>query len=226
MTLDLPDSNENLAQTFINKGDPTGWFEVLYAEANWDETAIPWESGQPHPTFQTWLTQRNFKADPPGQKALVVACGLGHDAEKLARLGFAVTAFDISPTAIAWCHRRFPHSSVNYHVADLFDPPLQWLAGFDFVLDIYTIQALPPFMHEQTVAAIAGLVRPGGRLLASYLGREDERLLSYGPPWPLAKFELDWFQQHGLTELAFEDYEEMVGEFCVRRFRAEYQKLA
>jgi ribosomal protein S18 acetylase RimI-like enzyme len=82
------DFEENLAQRFINQGDPTGWFEVLYAQAQGDERAIPWESGQPHPTFLEWIAENGFKADRPGRKALVVACGLGHDAEALARLGF------------------------------------------------------------------------------------------------------------------------------------------
>ena len=217
------DFEENLAQRYINQGDPTGWFEVLYAQAQGDERAIPWESGQPHPTFLEWIAENGFKADRPGRKALVVACGLGHDAEALARLGFAVTAFDIAPTAIAWCRQRFPTSAADYQVADLFTPPQAWLAAFDFVLDVYTIQALPPFMHEKTAAAIARFVAPGGTLLASYLGRDPDRVLSYGPPWPLAKFELAWFEKYGLTEVAFEDYEDTVGELCVRRFRAEYR---
>jgi hypothetical protein len=29
-------------------------------------------------------------------------------------------------------------------VADLFNPPSEWKHHFDFVLEIYTIQALPP----------------------------------------------------------------------------------
>ncbi|WP_313934260.1 MULTISPECIES: hypothetical protein [Nostocaceae] len=39
---------------------------------------------------------------------------MGDDAEAPAKLGFEVTAFDISPTAISWCQQWFPDSSVNY----------------------------------------------------------------------------------------------------------------
>ncbi len=71
------------------------------------------------------------------RKALVVGCGLGDDAEFLSQQGFTVTAFDVSPTAIAWCKQRFPGSTVSYHVTDLFEPSAKWLSSFDFVLEYY-----------------------------------------------------------------------------------------
>jgi hypothetical protein len=58
------DFEENLAQRFINQGDPTGWFEVLYAQAQGDERAIPWESGQPHPTLKN-LALSEMKSSTP-----------------------------------------------------------------------------------------------------------------------------------------------------------------
>lgn len=213
------DRDQKLAHKFISDGDPTGWFEALYAQANGDDQAIPWENRQPHPTFLEWVARDNFSAKDAGQRALVVACGLGNDAEELARLGFAVTAFDISATAIEWCKRRFPDSTVTYRVTDLFKPPAEWLTAFDFVLDIYTIQALPPPMHAQTAEAIARFIAPGGTLLTSYIGRDPETEPD-GPPWPLAKAELDIFQMFGLTEVLFEDFED---DDAVRRFRVEYR---
>ncbi len=212
-------TSDQRSHRFINNGDPSGWFEVLYANANGDERAVPWDHGQPHPSFLDWAERNNFGASADRQKALVVACGLGHDAEALVKLGFQVTAFDISPTAVAWCRRRFPGSEVEYHVADLFDPPAVWLTAFDFVLDIYTIQALPPAFHQETVKAISRYVAPGGSLLACYLGRSADVEPS-GPPWPLARAELDLFQKFGLQEVTFEDY---VDQDQVRRFRALYQ---
>lgn len=94
----------------------TAWFEVLYAEAQGDATQIAWAKLAPHPYLQDWLT--NYKPSASEQKALIIGCGLGDDAEALAKLGFEVTAFDISTSAIAWCQQRFPDSTVNYLVAD------------------------------------------------------------------------------------------------------------
>ncbi|WP_368041849.1 hypothetical protein [Nostoc sp. TCL240-02] len=45
---------------------------------------------------------------------------------------------------MAWCQERFPNSTVNYVVADLFAVPAQqWHLGFDFVFECRNIQALP-----------------------------------------------------------------------------------
>ncbi|NEU84709.1 class I SAM-dependent methyltransferase, partial [Nostoc sp. UIC 10630] len=122
---------KQLASAAQQKSEPSAWFEVLYAEAQGDTTHIPWAKLAPHPYLQDWLT--NHQPFASQQKALVIGCGLGDDAEALANLGFEVTAFDISPTAIAWCQERFPNSTVNYVVADLFAVPAQWHQAFDFV---------------------------------------------------------------------------------------------
>ena len=41
-------------------------------------------------------------------------CGMGDDAIELERLGFVVTAFDVSHTAIKLCKERFPQSKVSF----------------------------------------------------------------------------------------------------------------
>src|SRR5690349_14887075 len=95
-----------LAKEFIERGDPKGWFEALYVEANGDETTIPWANLTPNPQLVDWLDCKNGE----GQRALVIGCGLGDDAEAVAARGFAVTSFDISSHAIAWCKQRFSQS--------------------------------------------------------------------------------------------------------------------
>jgi len=137
-----------------------GWFEDLYATANGDASVISWADLAPNPNLTGWLDQHQVSTD--GKKALKVGCGLGDDAEELAQCGFDTTAFDISPTAIAWCERRFAGSAVEYLVADLFEPPKAWRKGFDFVLESYTLQVLTPALREKAAAEIASFVAPGG----------------------------------------------------------------
>ena len=60
---------------------------------------------------------------------------MGDDAEALAAIGFAVTAFDIAPTAISWCKQRFSQSAVTYIVEDLLRPNLLLDRQFDFILE-------------------------------------------------------------------------------------------
>lgn len=173
--------------TESQKSNPTGWFDILYSEAEGDATQIPWARLTTHPYLQDWLNL----SQPQGESrtALVIGCGLGDDAEALAKLGFQVTAFDISPTAIAWCHKRFPDSSVNYLVADLLALDPEWYSKFDLVVESRTIQALPVEMRSQVINCIAPLVASGGILLVITRVR-DMDALPEGPPWALSEKEL------------------------------------
>lgn len=188
---------------FVSPGsDPDSWFEELYARANHDARAVPWANLSAHPSLVEWATSRDLRGD--GRQALVLGCGLGDDAEMLAGLGFEVTAFDVSATAINWCQQRFPNSDVNYQVANLFETPSLWRQHFDFTLEIRTIQSLPPAMQEEAMQHIAQHVAPDGRLLVICQAREADVPIT-GPPWPLVKTDFDTFQYHGLDEVAFDE---------------------
>jgi SAM-dependent methyltransferase len=204
-----------LAQEFIQRGDATGWFEQLYTQAQGNEQAIHWADMEVNPNLIGWLDRRNIGGT--GKLALVVGCGLGDDAEELARRGFEVVAFDIAPTAIAWCRQRIPQSPVEYVVADVFDPPRGWQGRFDFVLEAYTLQVLPAAVRSKAIACIAGL-------LVICRGRSAEEPPG-NLPWPLTTEELDGFKSAGLRQVHVEDYFDQE-EPKVRRFRVEYQRAS
>ena len=204
-----------IARRTLPNGDFSVFFDTVYATANGDADGIPWADLQPHPVALTWLEAHNVTGT--GKRALVVGCGLGDDAEELARRGFGVTAFDVSPNAIAWCQKRFPTSSVDYQTADLFATSPEWSQSFDFVLEIYTIQALPVVQRARAIASVASFVAPGGQLLVVCRGRDPQD--DPGTmPWPLTRAELAGFEQSGLRELLFEDVRDEDG----RHFRALY----
>ena len=188
----------NIAETIqhhLNRGDATGWFEVLYARANGDPRAVPWAHTSPRKELVEWA--REQQPDGAGQPALVIGCGLGDDAEFLAGLNYRVTAFDVSKTAIEWCRRRFPRSTVNYQVANMFEPPADWLGAFDLVVEVYIVQALPPQMRRASIETVAAFVAPGGALLAIGHGIEQGHRRN-GPPWALYPQELAMFEESGL----------------------------
>ena len=171
------------------------FFEQLYRDVGEAYERVPWAALEPRPALIEWLDR-----DPParGAAALVVACGLGDDAEELARRGCAVDAFDYAPTAIAEARRRFPHSVVDYRVADLLALPRAWDRRFARVVEVQTIQSIPPADHRAAVAAIAATVAPGGKLFvrAAMRGEHDP---APHRPWPLKWSELEWFVDEGLT---------------------------
>jgi SAM-dependent methyltransferase len=132
---------------------------------------------------------------------MVVACGVGDDAEYLASRGWDVSAFDISATAIEWSRERAPDSVVDYRVADLFALPAEWIREFDLVVEVWTIQSIIPNKTRQAINSIAELVADGGTLLVSTLTSSDVDP-GNGPPWPVYPAALDGFTDAGLVVTA------------------------
>ena len=194
----MSNSNRGSQPPFaIQEDQPTGWFETLYSSASSDGSGVPWANMAVHPSFAQWLRQN--PQDGTGKSALVVGCGMGDDAIALEELGFAVTAFDVSDTAIAYCRERFPQSRVNFLQADLLQDQPHWRHAFDFVLEIFTVQALPPKFEDQVIGAIAGFTAPGGRLVVIAETSRHPRAFENGPPWLLTPGHVDAFAAQGLA---------------------------
>jgi 2-polyprenyl-3-methyl-5-hydroxy-6-metoxy-1,4-benzoquinol methylase len=197
---DMSDSKidtDRIAKKYLDQDDSTGWFEEVYSSAKKGGGQVPWARLGPHVDFIHWAIRE--KVNGKGKKALKVGCGLGDDAEELSQRNFNVTAFDISETAIDWCYERFPESKVNYIQADLFNDPPQWKGGFDFVLEIYTLQSLPKSIRQKAIKKIAGFVAPGGHLLVINICRDEDVQAGDNPPWPLTRQEVLNFKSYGLV---------------------------
>ena len=215
---------QKMAELAELKGEPFGWFDELYENANRQSEDVPWARMEPHPKLVEWVANR---PDVNG-KALVVGCGLGDDAEWLDEIGFDVTAFDISKSSIDWCRERFPHSSVNYCVSDLFAPPKNWINEFDLIVEIHILQVIPENLRDQAAEKMSLFLNDNGHLLC--IGR----LLEMGveeqptPPWPLGQVWLESRFQHlklvNFTRFISENNN--VGDFPpLPRFIAAWKKL-
>ena len=193
-----------LAETYADQGDPNGWFEEFYARAEGDIQKIYWADLKPSPLLLDWMENHKPAAQ---MTAITIGCGLGDDAEALSRYGYRVIAFDMSPSAIDMCRQRYPHSTVEYRVADLFNPPLEWMHGFDLVYECNTIQILKGSKRTQAITAISDLVSPGGEALVSCRSRNSgEQLEAF--PLALDKDEIDGFCRAGLLENHFLAYDD------------------
>jgi SAM-dependent methyltransferase len=200
--------------------DSFAWFERLYAQVREGAAVAPWDRGGPHPLLVDWAEARGL--DGAGRRALVVGAGLGADAEYIAARGFDTVAFDLAATALRIARERFPQSRVSYRVADLLAPPEEWRRAFDLVFESLTVQSMPPALHADAIAAVAGMVAPGGTLLVvSGAGDEDDR--PDGPPWPLTRAEIDAFATGGVEPVRIEELRDPAAP---RRWRAEYRRPA
>jgi len=189
-------TNNNQDQFSIQEDQPSAWFEPLYANSNKNGKGVPWANMQTHPSFRKWLDQNPLEGG--GKLALVVGCGMGDDAIELESLGFQVIAFDVSETAIKFCKKRFPQSNVEFVQADLFESQSQWQRRFDFVLEIYTVQALPPKYEKELIENISNFVAPDGQILVIAEVGSEERDFENGPPWLLTPKHIDSFESCGL----------------------------
>jgi len=220
-----------LAEQSIAAGDPTAWFERVYAAAAAGQTVVPWDRGAPNPFLVPWAKHLADGVaqgdDPPGvqrNRALVVGCGTGDDAEFIAGLGFDTVAFDISPSAIAAARRRYPHSTAAYQTADLLAPPAAWHRAFDLVVESLTLQALPDPPRRDAIARLGDLVAPAGTLIVIARAREPEEPAD-GPPWALTRAEIDALADTGLEPVNIEDLNNPEQEWP-RRWRAEFRRPA
>ncbi len=122
---------------------------------------------------------------PGGGTALDFACGLGGNALWLAERGFRVSAWDLSPTAIARLREaaRMQGLDLDAQVRDLIAlPPSP--GSFDLILVAH-------FLDRNLAPSIAAALRPGGLLFYQTFARESRG--SRGPTNPayrLARNEL------------------------------------
>jgi SAM-dependent methyltransferase len=210
MTAQDPDADaRRLSGEALQDGDPTGWFERLYAAAAQGHAVVPWDRRAPHPLLVEWVGRRPAGS---GCRTLVVGSGLGDDAAFLATRGYRVIAFDISKSAIESARRRFPTTPVDFRVADLLNPPAEWRQHFDLVVETYTTQSLPVRLRPTVALHVGRFVAPGGALLVLAVARNGDEPVD-GPPWPLSRADIEFFAVEGLEVVGVEEIRDPPGTY-------------
>jgi len=211
---------KNMVKTYQENDDPLGWFDSIYTDAKGDHKSVFWADLKPSPYLVAWLEKHTKPLH--NNRAIVVGCGVGDDAEALSAFGYKVTAFDISPEAIKLCKKRYPNSEVHYHVENLFDYPKEWRESFDVVYECNTIQVLPHKYRLQARDAMISFLHNNAHILVSCRSRNEGEQLD-DIPLPLDKKEIDGFVECGLKERSFLAYDD---ENSVPHFFATYQRVS
>jgi SAM-dependent methyltransferase len=112
------------------------------------------------------LLQRTLDGLPEGSVVLEAGCA---DSTILiyvsSELHFQVAGIDYSPNGCDRFRQRLAEAGVAAHVecCDLFDPPQALLGKFDALLSFGLVEHFTD--TERVIRALAGFVRPGGRML-------------------------------------------------------------
>jgi demethylmenaquinone methyltransferase/2-methoxy-6-polyprenyl-1,4-benzoquinol methylase len=101
----------------------------------------------------------------PGERVLYVGVGSGEDAIEAARRGSLVTCLDFSEGMVQRARERFAEARIpgEFVAADV----MQYVPDqpFDAVVANFFLNVFSKPMMESILARLAGLVRPGGKLL-------------------------------------------------------------
>lgn len=149
-------------------------------ETDWEQRYqtgdMPWEKGAASPGLVDFL-----KAHPdlPRGTVLVPGCGTGHDAREWAKHSFAVTGFDLAPSAIRLSRERTAEAGLNatFTLGNFLEdaPSFQ----FDWIFEHTLFCAINLTQRDDYVQAVLRWLKPGGQYLAvNYFIPDTE-----GPPF-------------------------------------------
>lgn len=138
----------------MNPTSPTKWDTGLYD----DKHSFVWKYG---------ASLIDLLRPQAGERVLDLGCGTGHLTARIAEAGASVVGIDASPEMIDEARRLFP--SIAFEVADArdfaFDEP------FDAVFSNAVLHWVKP--PEEAVACVRRALRPGGRFVAEFGGRDN-----------------------------------------------------
>jgi methyl halide transferase len=182
-----------------------GFWDGLYTAAQ-----DGWDLGGPAPALEDWLAAGRFtssssiecggpemapalpqSADTRLQARVAVpGAGRAHDARLLARLGYRVTAFDFSDTAVAEARRLAAVDGVDVVVElrDVFTLGRDHAGAFDGVWEYTCFRAIDPARREEYAQVLHTILRPGGLLLACFFPLREG---GDGPPFPVSRADID-----------------------------------
>ncbi len=137
---------------------------------------LPWDSGRPSKELIRVLDEEPIKPGRAGE----LGCGTGTNAIYLASRGFDVTAFDLSPAAVARARQSAAKAGakVEFAEADLCRFTLD-VPPFDFLFDRGCYHAARRIDQPGFLKTLNRLTRPGTRFLL-LAGNANEK----GPPGP------------------------------------------
>ncbi len=145
--------------------------------SKYDAGDTPWDSGRPSREMRRVLDEQGMCSG----RALELGCGTGTNAVALAQRGFAVTAVDCSPLALAAARQKANVAgvSVEWIEADVQNFGSE-LSSFDFVFDRGCYHCCRRVDLSGYLKTLTNVTHKGSRVLI-LSGNANEQT-EYGPP--------------------------------------------
>ncbi|MEZ4871860.1 MAG: methyltransferase domain-containing protein [Bdellovibrionales bacterium] len=156
----------------------TSFWETHYSNQN-----TPWDLEQPVPALDHILPQLKLNK----QRVLVLGCGAGHDAAKIAKSGHIVTAVDFSESAIAKAKKLYGEvERLEFIVADAFRLGEKFHHQFDMIFEHTLYCAIDPTQRNQLVDCWRKYLTSEGHILGLFFVFDR----SGGPPFGGSEWEV------------------------------------
>lgn len=172
------------------------------------------------PDIKTFLdhTIQEFFTTPKGRSALDLGCGTGTSAFMLAKLGFAVTGFDISQTAIDMAAELSEQQNLNikFKVHDILDLP-SYGQKFDLIYDSHCLHCI--VFEEDRARVFAGVktsLKPEGFFVLDTMIHTDD--VDITKPYDTLRFDENYILWHKTKPRTDRGVVELNGQhWCARR---------
>jgi SAM-dependent methyltransferase len=152
----------------------------------WNERYLAGDTGWDKGTAAPPIARMISEGMVPKGRVAALGAGRGHEALKLAKAGYAVTAIDFAQAACDAIRETARRERVEIDVlqADVFELPSQ--LRFDAVLEHTCFCAIDPTRRDEYVRVMTQLLDPGGRLFGLFYahGRAG------GPPFTTSEAEV------------------------------------
>jgi 2-polyprenyl-6-hydroxyphenyl methylase/3-demethylubiquinone-9 3-methyltransferase len=165
-------TDEPTAETNVNRTEVAKFGNL--ADEWWDESGSLKTLHAINPIRLAYIEQF---AELESARVLDVGCGAGILSEALARRGAAVTGIDLAPQNIAAArtHAEAQQLSVEYEIDCVENVAAGQPGSYDVVTCLELLEHVPD--PEQSIAACARAVRPGGTVFFSTINRNIKSFL-------------------------------------------------
>ena len=155
---------------------------------DWDQRfrddTTPWERPSLHPAFEDWHAKGGFVGI---ERVIVPGCGRSPELNAFAALGKSAIGADLSATALDWQRQNLADDGLKAELVEGDVLPWRPDAPLDGVYEQTFLCAIPPRLREEYEQTIHDWLKPGGKLFALFMQKDEAGGPPYGCPIPVMR---------------------------------------